>query len=278
LDALLIGLLLQSIFQDIEYHLCSLCYHVFRLESRDLLQCPDCGNDRYEGGNVKKPKKKMYYRPISGFLKRIFAVKSIAQHMSWHAGAGQEYGCVDKHVFPDHPPVLGDVCQGEACRLVQASFPFCNDTRHAMFIVAFDGVNIFKGDNSYSAWPFVITLINLPPWMRRLLPLTNLLTVVPGTREGKISLRCVKEIIADEFGVLGKIGTKVKDASKPLGQQDLIAFADCTHLNSDSRGFEKLLGTKCVPGRHACLQCWQSGHKIGTQGAAGKTIYPWVYK
>jgi hypothetical protein len=206
------------------------------------------------------------------YLRRVFNIESFAKMMSWHAVDGKFFGDVDREFFPDHPPVLADVCQGRACEKIQEMHPFCDDPRHVMFILATDGVNMFKGDHAYSAWPLVLTPINLPPWLRKIIGVTTVLGLVPGTREKRtLSLDSIKCIIADEIRYLQKYGCDVNDASKPEGQRYFRCHVSLAHIVSDSRGNEKMFGTLCVPGRHACLQCWQEGFKIHGRG---KTIYP----
>jgi hypothetical protein len=256
--------------QDVEYDMCCKCSHIFRKESKDDVECPVCQTGRYDGRG--KPMQTFLYRPIMQYLRRIFAVKEIAEFMTWHANEGLTFG--NPQTAPDHSPVLADLCQGEACRRVQASAPFNEDARHVMFVMAYDGVLMFKGDSKYSVWPIMLTPINLPPWMRNNLPITTMIGLVPGTRKKGVvpSMASLKLIISDELEYLGKYGCMIWDAF--MGQI-FNCRAVLVHMLSDTRGIEKVCGTLAVPGVHACPQCWQPGFRIP---ASGKTIYPGMYK
>lgn len=209
--------------QDVLYHLCPKCFFIFRCEHKDATECP-CGHPRYRDEQKKMPWATLLYRPIRFWIERLFGTEALAKLMSWHAE--NDLG---------GPDVMVDIYDGTVYKSAMQEAPFKDDHRHVLLNLAFDGFLPFEGDDRYSCWPFVVTPVNLPPWVRYALGVTTLVAVVPGTRdlEAKPNLASIKKLLCDELKWLRHHGWEVKDASR--NNEVFLCHAKLLHTVSDSR-------------------------------------------
>jgi hypothetical protein len=89
-----------------------------------------------------------------------------------------------------------------------------SDARNAALGIALDGVQPFKDDCRYSVWPLVLTVYNLPPWVRYKLGATTVLAMIPGHRHAnsKLDLDYVMQMVHDDLRALYMHGVTVYDA------------------------------------------------------------------
>jgi hypothetical protein len=129
------------------------------LENHDI--CPKCKESRWvdEDGAKRLPKKVLRYFPIiprlKSRLKRMFANKATSEETRWHK---------DKRVPVENE--MSHPADGEAWKDFDDVFPsFADDARNLRLGLATDGFNLFKNMNtSYSMWPVLVKVYNLPPW------------------------------------------------------------------------------------------------------------------
>jgi Transposase family tnp2 len=244
----------------VEYDMCPGCGHVYRgatAQPQENQCCPNdsCQRPRLQDEAKKKPWLTLVYRPIRFYLERVLATPALARLMGYHASPEGTLG---------GEKVLADINDGEAYKKVRQRAPFNADPRHALLMLFHDGFLPFRGDDKYSCWVFMLTLANLPLWIRTKLGVATILTIVPGTRDAdaKLSLKSVKEILADELVYLQRHGWRVKDSST---NQPFRCHAQLVHETADSRQGH-VRGTK-----HACivLHCYvHCTHSWGSDYAA----------
>jgi hypothetical protein len=108
-------------------------------------------------------------------------------------------------------------CLQLPCRSLNSAPLLCRmniDARNAGVGIALDGVQPFKDDSRYSIWPLVLTVYNLPPWIRYKLGATTVLTMIPGNRhpDAKLDLDFVMQLVQDDLSALYVHGVTVYDA------------------------------------------------------------------
>jgi hypothetical protein len=79
-----------------------------------------------------------------------------------------------------------------------------SDARNAAVGIALDGVQPFQDDCKYSVWPLVLTVYNLPPWIRYKLGATTVLAMIPGHRhvDSKLDLDYDMQMVHDDLRAL----------------------------------------------------------------------------
>jgi hypothetical protein len=89
------------------------------------------------------------------WIRSLFANKEVAKFATWHDGKGSADG-----------EVIRDVYDGEAYQHARRQEPWASEPRHLYVTVVTDGFQPFKGNQSYSCYPFVLMPMNFPPSMR----------------------------------------------------------------------------------------------------------------
>ena len=73
------------------YHLCCMCYHLFRKDSKNASHCPDCQHPRFNTHG--KPNATFVYRTLSAYVRRLFANHpGVAGLLDWHARPAARLG------------------------------------------------------------------------------------------------------------------------------------------------------------------------------------------
>ena len=119
-------------------------------------------------------------------------------------------------------------------------------------------------------YPFLASVINLPPHIRTRLGPSSLLCLAPGTyaKGETVDVDCVLDIFVDEMLYLNEHGWQVFDAYR---QETFTCYARLVFYMSDYRGLQKLTKLPGAPALMPCPRCWINGFKFA---AKGKTIYP----
>ena len=191
----------------IDYHCCVNDCVIFRdSDAGDyakLSKCPKCDEDRYEHG-TKIPRKRFKYFPLEERVRRLFSDPKTSQ-------------LLQNHTLPNsstlHSNVITDIHQSEVWKSWYSSTGiFAGDSRNLSFAICLDGLNPFSREKiSYSVCPMFLTILNLPPHVRRLAGSIMLTGLIPGPREPKNTDPYV-DVLVDDIMHLNTL--KIRDGYK----------------------------------------------------------------
>ena len=226
--------------KPIEFHACPKDCIVFRGESLHLDCCPVCEADRFIKPGV--PAKRFLYLPIGPRLERMFGTAILSELLQSHINRNFCGKLFD----------VQDACTWKSA--YSATGIFNGDPHGISLSLCTDGVNPFSHNRvSYSMWPIVMAILNLPRSVR--LSFGNLLLVgiVPGngTKEA-YSLDPYLNILVDE--ILELINRNVFDEYKQapftmkvqllLFVLDYPAIAVKFFMSSDQEDIKHVLGVR----------------------------------
>lgn len=174
------------LIKSIQFHACPNDCIVFRGKYADLLHCPSCNASRYVTPDV--PAKRFHYLSIGPRLERLFATASMAKIIQSHSDVARE-----------REDGMHDVHDSPAWRNAYSSSVFFGgDPRGISLALCTDGLNPYRV--SYSMWPIVLTILNLPPKIRYSFSNLLLVGIVPGNNQKEpSSLDPYLEILVDEL-------------------------------------------------------------------------------
>lgn len=190
----------KSLIKDLlvpvqNYDCCSNDCIVFRNSAKgdfkDLDVCPKCGTTRYQPCTTVA-KKQFKYIPLAPRLKRMYADKRISEILQNH---------LKEDVRPKvKQSMVLDLHQSFAWKSRYAvNGPFQGDPRGVSLSLCTDGTNPFSKEKvSYSMWPIMLTVLNLPRHTRNLHESIILAGIIPGKLEPQ-NLDPYMEILADEI-------------------------------------------------------------------------------
>jgi hypothetical protein len=144
---------------------------LYYLENVELTEWMTCGHSRYKPktgrGKTLVTYKKLRYFSITPRLQRLFMSPRTAEHMTWH----QSHDVVDGVML--HPS------DSETWKHFN-SVHFLAESRNVRLGLCTDGFNPFGSfAASYSCWPVILMLYNLPPVMCVRSEFMFLSTVIP---------------------------------------------------------------------------------------------------
>ncbi|KAG8489399.1 hypothetical protein CXB51_017849 [Gossypium anomalum] len=154
-------------------------------DQKNQQSCHVCGKSRWMNSNTedvntdeggaqlrKKPVKVLRYFPLIPRLQRLFMSSKTAESMTWHNDQRTDDGLLR------HP------ADSLAWKSFDSKFPsFASDPRNVRLGLAADGFNPFKiMSTSYSTWPVVLVLYNLPPWICMKQSSFILSMIIPGEK------------------------------------------------------------------------------------------------
>ena len=173
------------------YDVCPNDCIVFRGEYKSHSTCPECGCNRYIAKDSCIPVRHFTYLPIKPRLQRMFGNSNIAQILQSHATL--------RHSELDS---VYDIQQSLAWRrFYSGNGIFKGDPRGLSLSLCTDGVNPFSHNKvSYSMWPIMLSLLNLPRNIRYHFGSIMLVGIIPsnGMQEPR-SLNPYLEILVDEL-------------------------------------------------------------------------------
>ena len=141
--------------QPVVYDVCKNDCIIYRNEHASLSSCPKCGSGRYISEQSKFAVRRFTYLPLKPRLQRLFGTHNMAQILQTH--------CVVQDTDDDDDTIY-DIHQSEAWRKAYSKEGiFKEDHRGISLALCTDGVNPFAHNKiSYSMWPIMLTLLNLP--------------------------------------------------------------------------------------------------------------------
>lgn len=174
------------LIQPIIFHVCPNDCIIFRGDYIDLETCPTCGANHYEKPGT--PAKRFTYLPIGP---RLFGTSNLAKVVQAH---GLQCNTEDVCMY--------DVHDSPAWKLAYSTTgQFASECRSISFALNTDGVNPYSQNRvSYSMWPIILTVLNLPRKIRYCFGNFWLVGTVPGngTKEPH-HLDPYLEILVDEI-------------------------------------------------------------------------------
>jgi hypothetical protein len=131
---------------------------LYRLDLRNLSDCPKCGTSRFIAGSDTIPARVVRYFPLIPRLLRMYRSAKIAKLLRFHV---------------DHPnlekdEVMRSVADSPARKHVDEVIDpsFAHEVRNLRFGLALDEVNPFRHNNTqHSTWPILMVIYNLPPYL-----------------------------------------------------------------------------------------------------------------
>ena len=150
-------------------------------------RCPKCGEARFHP-QTKTPRKRFKYIPLFPRLRRMFAnsvMSELLQSHSSNSGDGI---------------LVSDIHQSPAwATKYDKEESFQGDPRGISLAFCSDGMNPFAKEGlSYSMWPIVLTVLNLPRHIRNLAGSVLLTGIIPGRSEPK-SMDPYLDVLVDEL-------------------------------------------------------------------------------
>ena len=232
------------LINPIIFHACPNDCIIFWGKYTDAEQCPKCQSNRFTTGKI--PAKRFTYLPLGPRLERLFGTSKLSKIIQSHHSS-EEGKLYDMH---------------DSCTWKTAYSPvgvFSGDPRGIAFVLCTDGVNPFSQNRvSYSMWPIVMTLLNLPRPVRFLPSSLFLVGIVPGNgiKEPK-TLQPYLDIIVDEL--LSLSNWPLYDAYQ---EAPFTLKADILYYTLDYPGIGKVFNRMGSGAYQACVWCDLEGKLI----------------
>ena len=176
--------------KPVVYDVCTNNCVIFRGIYKDLSECPKCGSGRYIG-NSSIAIRRFTYLPLKPRLARLFNTSNMAQVLQSHAVLRESD---ESSIYDIHQSTAWN----DAYRVDGL---FGGDKRGISLALCTDGVNPFAHNKvAYSMWPIMLTLLNLPRYMRNLFASILLVGIIPsnGSKEPH-SLTPYLDVLVDEM-------------------------------------------------------------------------------
>ena len=151
--------------------------------------CPKCGDARYEV-QTKIPRKRFRYIPLAPRLQRLFHDSYMSQKLQSHSKRNDE----------PTSKVMTDIHDSAAWTSKYSdNGAFQGDPRGVSLALCTDGMNPFsKMNQTYSMWPIVLTVLNLPRHIRNLAGSMLLSGIIPGRSEPK-NMDAYLDVLVEEI-------------------------------------------------------------------------------
>ena len=245
-------------------HACPNDCVLYRNEYEGLQKCPKCQEPRYkqrkdvdgdedddETDNPKKgePAKVMWYLPVVPRFKRLFASATGAENLRWHC---------DERMFDDR--YLRHPADSPQWKKLDSMFPaFGSDPRNLRLGLCTDGFNPFGSVSSkHSAWPVLLVIYNLPPWLCTKRKYVIMCTMISGPKQPGNDIDVYLAPLIEDLKMLWNEGVDVFDAyKKETFKLRALLF---TTIN-DLPAYGNLSGYS-VKGHKACPICEDDTHFV----------------
>ncbi|XP_061993969.1 uncharacterized protein LOC133711883 [Rosa rugosa] len=180
-------------------------------EHENDTSCQVCGISRWkkkkngnEVGGKPKAAKILRYFPLGPRLQRLYMSRHTADSMSWHSKLRT------KDWVLRHP------ADSPAWAKLDEKYPeFGSECRNVRLGLASDGFNPFgMMSSSYSTWPVVMSVYNLPPWLCMKQPYLFLSLLIPGPKGPGNNIDVYLQPLVEELKMLWTEGIETYDAFK----------------------------------------------------------------
>ncbi|XP_031279787.1 uncharacterized protein LOC116138206 [Pistacia vera] len=176
--------------------------------------CLICGESRWKSveknainpnkSGKKIPRKVLRYFPLKQRLQRLFMSSKTASDMRWH------------HEERPQDGILRHPADSDAWKSFDILHPgFSREPRNVRLGLASDGINPFGNMSvSYSTWPVIVNVYNLPPWICMKQPYCLLSLLIPGPKAPGNDIDVYLQPLIQELQELWHYGVETFDASK----------------------------------------------------------------
>lgn len=226
------------LIQPLVFDVCQNDCVIFRGAYATLTECPVCTSKRYKTKMI--PYRRFQYLPIGPRLERMFGTANLAQ-------------LVQAHGLLATSSVLCDIQQSSTWKTAYSGDGiFKGDSRGISLGLCTDGVNPFSHlRTSYSMWPIVLSLLNLPRKIRHNFSNLLLVGIVPGNGKQEVkNIQPYLEILVDELISLSDamIYDAYQQATFQLKVEILLHILDYP-------GIAKVFNIHGAGAYHACAWC-----------------------
>ena len=195
----------------VEYEKIDVCENdcmLFYGDDKDKIVCDICSCNRYldkSRKNGKKiPRKILRHFPLIPRLQRLYMSAHTSNHMRYYKNREVN----EKEI--SHP------ADGDEWKNFDLRYPsFAQEIRNVRLGFATDGFNPFgnTGNKTYSVWPVVIVVYNLPPSMCMKRPYMFLTDIIPGPESIGKNINIYLRPLIDELKTLWYTGVQTYDQS-----------------------------------------------------------------
>ena len=232
-----------------QIHACVNDCCLFTKENADAQLCPKCQTPRWKENEHTKEiitgqaAKVLRYFPIIPRLQRMFRIEKTAKNLRWHSSNKSTDGKMR------HP------VDSEAWNAVDERWPeFSLEPNNLRLGLAADGINPYKNMSStYSCWPVMLVVYNLPPSLCMKDEFTFLSMLIPGPKQPGNDIDIYLQPLIDELQELWR-GVYTYDASekKFFNMRAMLLWT----IN-DFPAYGNLAGC-ATKGRYACPLCGEN--------------------
>ncbi|XP_021775717.1 uncharacterized protein LOC110739569 [Chenopodium quinoa] len=154
--------------------------------------------------NEGVPAKVLRYFPLKPRLQRLFMCSKTAELMTWHETDRKKD---DKLRHP---------ADGQAWKDFDVAHPqFASDFQNVRLGLTTDGFNPFRTMSvSYSIWPVVLSIYNLPPWLYNKSEYNIMSLIIPGPSNLGYDIDVYLQPLIEELKELWEVGVDTYDAMK----------------------------------------------------------------
>lgn len=229
------------------FHCCPNDCTIFRGDNLHLDECPVCHAKRFIGGSTTIPVKRFIYLPIGPRLIRLFGTPNLASIVQSHLSSSDETNntAYDIHQSPIWKEAFG------------TAGIFHGDQRGIALSLCTDGVNPFSHNCvTYSMWPVVLSILNLPHQIRHSFANLLLVGIIPAGKGRKeaANINPYLEILVDELLTLSnkRLYDSYSQAPFDLKVEILLHVLDYP-------GMGKVFSTMGSGANHGCVWCEVEG-------------------
>ncbi|KAK6789448.1 hypothetical protein RDI58_013247 [Solanum bulbocastanum] len=188
-------------------HACKNDYMLYWVEYKDGQECLHHGTSRWKinnGKDNKIPHKVLRYFPLKPRHQRLFISSKTSVDMRWHK---------EKH--HDEENVLRHPVDSEAWKEFDTNhLLFAYEYRNIKLSLATDGFHPFSNmSTSYSMWPDILALYNLPPWKCFKDPFMMMSLLIPSPQALRKDIDIYLRPLIDGLKELWSDGVETFDAS-----------------------------------------------------------------
>ncbi|XP_028801682.1 uncharacterized protein LOC114756892 [Neltuma alba] len=241
-------------------HACPNDCILYREEYANLSECPKYGSSRYKVKKHKdsddgdanettkgQPLKVLWYLLIIPRFKRLFANATEVKKMTWH---------IDEKILDGK--YLRYPADSPQWKKIDEMYPkFGSDPRNLCLGLCTDGVNPYGTLNStHSAWPVLLVIYNLPPWLCMKHKYMMLSMMISGPKQPGNNINVYLAPLIKDLKKLWEEGVDVFDEHK---QESFKLHAIIFTAINDFPAYENLSGYS-VNGHRTCPICEADTH------------------
>ena len=243
--------------QSISYDVCQNDCIIFTNQHASCLECPECSSKKYICDQSLIPVRRFTYLPLKPKLCRMFGNQNMAQVLQSHATVQDNE---NNSIFDIHQSATWR-------RFYDSTGLFKGDGRGVSLALCTDGVNPFAHNKvSYSMWPIMLTLLNLPRRLRSRFASIMLVGIIPSNRgQEPRSLNPYLNILVDELLELS--GCTLFDTYQKASFECKVALL---LYILDYPGISKTLSVVGSGGLQGCMFCEIEGVR---NDILSKTVY-----